>query len=81
MPGVALPTDPVFPDWVNLSDTWREQDAEWLRNRSVLVFDAPPPSSASPSTASCRSSRRLPAPRPRPVFYNASMRGRACATN
>jgi hypothetical protein len=31
-------TSVVWPDWANGFDTWREQDAEWLRNRIVGVF-------------------------------------------
>ena len=31
-------TDLTYPDWTNLQDTWREQDAEWLRNRSVSLW-------------------------------------------
>jgi len=36
VPGTA--TDYIFPDWRNAIDNWREQDAEWLRNRSVNIF-------------------------------------------
>jgi hypothetical protein len=35
-PGSATAT--VWPDWANGFDNWREQDAEWLRNRIVSPF-------------------------------------------
>src|SRR5215510_1832611 len=38
MPVPAAPTDIMFPNWTNQVDNWREQDAEWLRNRSVQIF-------------------------------------------
>ena len=27
-----------YPEWDNLVDTWRDTDAEWLRNRSVSIY-------------------------------------------
>jgi len=37
----STPTSVVWPDWTNLVDKWREEDAEWLRNRVInIVADA-----------------------------------------
>jgi hypothetical protein len=38
MPAPVSATALVFPDWTDLTDTWREIDAEWLRNRSVNIL-------------------------------------------
>lgn len=38
MPAPAAVTDLIWPDWTNLTDTWRDTDAEWLRNRIVGLF-------------------------------------------
>ena len=36
MPAPFSATAAVFPDWTNLVDNWRDTDAEWLRNRTVI---------------------------------------------
>lgn len=38
MPAPTSATQLVKPDWTDLTDTWREIDAEWLRNRSIQIY-------------------------------------------
>jgi hypothetical protein len=38
MPAPPTATDLAYPDWTDLVDTWRERDAEWLRNRVVSLW-------------------------------------------